>query len=292
VTAIYRALADPSIGFEKERLGQSPTSLSVIAGIMLVVSLTLRSLGISLWPMIVGVIASAVMILAGGKAGIVSGVLSATLFYLLKKKLGSALAFLCGIVCLGFVLLLVSTPLNSYFEKYAESGQSNSLSGRTDMWQAALPAIRHNLVLGRGYMASRFASLEIGRFDLGWEADHMHNAFLDVLYNNGLVGLVLLGIVHALTVKNLLQVIRYLAVSREVREIAVASLAIYANLLINAFFNAIIGGRPSALFMIFLALFMLSGSLKRLTQSSAWPPRPSGGHASGDTPTMVAVGVA
>jgi hypothetical protein len=38
---------------------------------------------------------------------------------------------------------------------------------------------------------------------------------------------------------------------------------IYSNLLINSFFNAIIGGRPSALFMIFLTIFMLSERLRK-----------------------------
>jgi len=34
-----------------------------------------------------------------------------------------------------------------------------------------------------------------------WEASHLHNAFLDVLYNNGLVGLVLILSMHAIIIK-------------------------------------------------------------------------------------------
>ena len=276
VVSVWNAFADPSAGFEGGRLGDSPTSLSVIAGLVLVLSFTLRFSATPGWRVIcsiASVIASAVMILAGGKAGIVGGFLSAILFFLIKRKLGSVIALLGGMVGLGVVLLLLSGSLQSYFNRYAESGQVDTFTGRTDLWVAALPAIRQSLVLGHGYMASKFVSIQLE--GVRWEASHLHNAFLDVLYNNGLVGLVLILSMHAIIIKNLLRVIRHPGAPRELYEIAVGFLAVYANLLINAFFNATIGGRPSALFMIFLALFVLSERLgKRLTQRSACRAQP------------------
>ena len=76
----------------------------------------------------------------------------------------------------------------------------------------------------------------------------MHNAFLDVLYNNGLLGLALILAMHATIVILLLRVSRATRSRPDqvaLNGIAVVGLAIYVNLLINAFFNAIIGGRPS-----------------------------------------------
>lgn len=265
VAEIYMGFADPSTAFEGGRFGQSSNSLSVIAGTVLILSLTFRSQNIGVWPIVVSILASTIMILSGGKAGIASGVLSATLFYLLKKKVGSAVALLSGMACLGVALYML-TPLGSYFDTYAKEGGATTLSGRTDLWAGASPLIRQHIILGHGYMASRFASMQLE--GVHWEADHMHNAFLDVLYNNGLIGMGLVLILHAIIIMNLLNVIRYPGAPLELYNVAAGSLALYINLLISAFFNSTIGGRPSTLFMLFLALFVVSGSLRReLTKS-------------------------
>jgi O-antigen ligase len=271
---IWNAFADPSTGFEGARLGASPTSLSVIAGLVLVLSFTLRFSATTVWRVIFGivtVIASTVMILAAGKAGIVGGLLSMVLLFLIKKKIGSAVVVLSGMIGLGVVLFFLSTPLQSYFDTYAESGQVDSLTGRTGLWAAALPAIGQSPILGHGYMASKFVSLQLEGVE--WDASHLHNAFLEVLYNNGLIGLLLLLFMHGMVIKNLIFVIRYPGATRGLYEIAVGFLALYANILINSIFNAIIGGRPSDLFLIFLAIFMLSESLRKQLSAEECLPR-------------------
>ena len=268
VAEVYRALTDPSVAFHHGRLGVSPTSLSVVAGVGLILSLTLCSLAASAWLLLFAITASMAMILSGGKAGIVGGLLSATLFYLIKKKTGSAVALLSGLVGLA-VALYIGTPLKSYFDTYAESGQVNTLTDRTDYWRAGLTAIRQSPVLGHGYMASRFISAGAGFEAAYYTRDpgglgHLHNAFLDVLYNDGLIGLGLVLVVHTIVIRNLLRVIRCPGAPRGLYDIAAGSLAVYVNLLINALFNSTIGGRPSTLFMLFLALFVLSESVRTI----------------------------
>jgi O-antigen ligase len=121
-------------------------------------------------------------------------------------------------------------------------------------------------------MSSRFVSFEIGSTGVGmWEADHMHNAFLDVLYNNGLLGFSLILTMHSTIIMLLWRVIR---ASRSrpdqaiLNAIAIAALAVYVNLLINAFFNATIGGRPSTLNLLFFATFVLAHTIYRLQHRS------------------------
>lgn len=261
VAEACRAFADPSAAFEGGRFGQSPTGLSVVAGIVLVLSLTLHSLKLPIWPVVFGILASAAMILAGGKAGIIGGIVSAGLYFLAKKKLGAAFALLAGMIVLGALLLHVSTGLRSYFNTYAETDQLYTATGRTYLWAAAMPLIRESPLLGHGYMASKFVAVQA--VGVGWEASQMHNAFLDVLYNNGLIGLILILFMQAVTVRNLLHVIRHPGSGFECCQIAVGLLAVYSNLLINEFFNAIIGGRPDTFFMVFLAIFACSETLAR-----------------------------
>jgi O-antigen ligase len=258
---LYGTFSDLPRWYLEGRLGKSPTSLAVLSGIVLILSLMMLSLRKLVWPRIFLVSAPLIMILTAGKAGIAGGLFSGVLYFALKRKLGSAVGLLVGLAILGLLLFLLSAPLQNYAGAYIENDQVDNLSGRTNLWSAALPLIRESPFLGHGYMASKFISLRVEH--VGWEAGHLHNAFLDVLYNNGLVGLSLILYINFCIVANLIHVFRTPWISVSAREIAIAFLAIYSNLLINAFFNAMIGGRPSALFMIFLAVFMISESLRR-----------------------------
>jgi O-antigen ligase len=276
---ICRGIINPSTAFEGGRFGQSTNSLSVIAGSALILVLTLRSQLTGGRLILMGTLSTTIMFMSGGKAGIASGVLAAALFYLLNKKVGSAVVLLTSIACLG-IALYVFTPLGSYFNTYKEEGGAETLSGRTDLWEGAWPLISQHIIVGHGYMASRFASRDME--SVKWEADHMHNAFLDVLYNNGLIGLGLMLIFHALIVTNLCHVIGDRSAGSTITDIAAGALALYTNLAISAFFNSTIGGRTSTLFMLFLALLIVSESLRReLTRAvSALPP---------NTPALVTI---
>jgi O-antigen ligase len=258
---LYGTFSDLPRWYLEGRLGKSPTSLAVLSGIVLVLSLLMLSLRKCVWPRIFLVAAPLIMILTAGKAGIAGSLFSGVLYFALKKKLGSAVGLLFGLAILSVVLFMFSTPLQNYAGAYIANDQVDNLSGRTDLWTAALPLVKESPFLGHGYMASKFISLRVEH--VSWEAGHLHNAFLDVLYNNGVVGLSLVLYINFCIVANFIHVLRTPTASVIAREIAIAFLAIYSNLLINSFFNAMIGGRPSALFMIFLAVFMISESLRR-----------------------------
>ena len=238
----------------------------MLAGIVLVLSLAQLSFGKSIWPRIFILGAPLIMILTGGKAGIVGGLLSGLLFYILQRKPGSAAGLLIGMAVLSILLLSVSTPLQNYAGAYIENEQVDNLSGRTDLWSAAVPLILESPFIGHGYMASKFISRRVE--DVRWEAGHLHNAFLDVLYNNGLVGLLLILYMNLRIVRNLVSVVKTSNAQDPSYQISAAFLAIYANLLVNSLFNAIIGGRPSALFMIFLALVVMSQPLRESVSRS------------------------
>ena len=187
VAPVWNALSDPSTGFEGGRLGGSPTSLSVIGRPCVSFVLYASLLGYSWlarYPQESASVflPSAVMILAGGEGcwGIVGGFLSAILFFLIKRKFGSALALLSGMVGLGVVLVLFSTPLKSYFDRYAESSQADTLLGRERLVGCRLtgcstkPCSRPWL-----YGIRKFVSIQLQ--ESRWDASHLHNAVLEVL---------------------------------------------------------------------------------------------------------------
>jgi O-antigen ligase len=96
----------------------------------------------------------------------------------------------------------------------------------------------------------------------------MHNGFMEALYNNGLVGLIILVAIHLVIVKNLWRALKR-SPNRKAHLLAVGSWAVYVNLLINGFFNATFGGPARSAFMLLLGLLVVSEALRRNAQSQA-----------------------
>jgi O-antigen ligase len=158
--------------------------------------------------------------------------------------------------------ILAFTPLAGHFTWYYSSGQLAGLSGRADLWRTVAPAIWQRPVIGHGYLASRFVALQMEHVPFG--AGHMHNGFLEVLYNEGLVGLLLIIIIHLVIVKNLVKALRTCGPSSDLRPFIVGSIVLYLNLLINGLTNPYFGGRAEAPFMLLLVLVVISDNLARI----------------------------
>jgi O-antigen ligase len=251
------------------RMREGPTGLSAAAGTFALLALTLytpdkntKKRGL----LVLAIVGLAVMIIAGGKAAIVAGVFSGLLFYGLQKRVGATLGFMAGIVLI-FWLALTFTPLSQYMSAYTSSGQVTSLTGRTELWAFVWPAVKQRILQGHGYVSSRFVSVAMP--GTPFQAGHMHNGFLEALYNNGLIGLFLIVMVHVVIVRNLWKTLRG-DVSPRVQRLAIGSMAIYTNLFINGMFNATFSGRAGAPFMMLLALVIVS---ERLAKEIKQPKR-------------------
>jgi O-antigen ligase len=260
VVPVALAFADPSTAFgEDGRLLASANGLSLRAGTLVLLALTLNSLRKRTWLLGFAFLGATVMIMSGGKAGIAAGIASVTLFYVLQKRVAAGFGWLLGVLALGGIILL-ATPLGTHFITYQKQGQFSTITGRTDLWKAVWPEIMQHPIVGHGYLASRFLSEEVeGTFA---QAGHTHNGFIEALYNNGLGGLLILVGIHFVIVKNLWQALKD-ASNRNAHLLAVGSSAIYVNLLINGLFNATFGGRASTPFMLLLGLVVVSEALRR-----------------------------
>jgi len=281
VEPLIRALTHPSIAFKAGRLNEaiaSPTALSETAGVVLLLSLMLRSMDRRAWPLGFAVFGLVAMVASGGKTGIAAGVISATVFFMLQRRLASGLGLLCGALVVGCIAFVV-TPVHDYVTFYARSGDIETLTGRTELWSAALPSIMARPIWGHGYVASRFVA---GQVEGIFRAGHMHNRFLEVLYNNGITGLGLIAAVMCATARNLWYVIR-VRPSGTYLVVAVGSMAIYVNLLLVSLFEATLGGQAEPLFMLFLALAGISEVLPKMVDAKlAGRQRPVGPSASFD----------
>ncbi len=260
--ALVQIPIDPENSFLDGRLGgiAYPTVLSELGGLLLLISLVSFGLDRAKWSVPAAVLASTVMMLGGGKIAIVAAILSVGIFFVLQRKAGAGMMVVGGLGAIGIAVLLL-TPTGGYIAKYAASDKAGSLTGRVELWKAQLPEIKAHIVLGHGYLASKFVPAPFKQGD--WQVGSLHNAYLDVLYNLGLTGLFILLMMHYWIVRNLLYV-RNHSGDNGTFALACGLLAIYLNLLINSPFAVPFGGRPYAFFMVFLALLGLSYRLRQM----------------------------
>jgi O-antigen ligase len=255
-----RALFLPGPIFEDGRLGNSisPTGLSGIAGTLFLTALAFRPVTGNRKTWFLAGAGAVVMFLAGGKTSIVAGVLSAMLFFLMQKRIAAAVGVAIGVLATG-VAVIAMTPVSSYLMNYATSADGATLTARTDLWGLAMPFIRNRPILGYGYASSRFISLQLG--GVSWDPGHMHNGFLEALYNNGFLGLVVMLAIHGCILRSMFRMIRDKRINARLRGLAIGCTAIYFNILLNGMFNASFGGRAGGTFIVLLALLTIGERL-------------------------------
>ena len=129
-----------------------------------------------------------------------------------------------------------------------------------------MPAIRQKPILGHGYLASTFVQFQVNA--VSWAAPHLHNGFVEVLYNNGLIGFIPILLINFVIVRNLIAVLRRAPSTDAIYRVAAGTLALYAHLLLNGLFNASFGGRVRPPFILLLSLVLVSNKLLELV------PRP------------------
>jgi len=251
-------------GVLEQRFREAPTEISGIAGLLAILCLMLYAPGKRRWPLWIGAAALIIMVVAGGKTGIIAGIFTGILFYGLQKRFKAVLIF-TAVAAILLTLALKYTPLADYMANYSELQQGATFTGRTDLWAFVMPYILQKPITGYGFNASRFVA--VAHPDTPFASTHMHNSLLEATYNNGIVGLILILMVQFVIVRNLWRTIRA-APTPEIRYIAVGCLAAFVNLFINGMFNATFGGRPDASYMILIALVVVSMRLVQMSKTT------------------------
>jgi O-antigen ligase len=252
---MLRLMADPAV-LATGRLfdvGTAPTMLAADAGILVLLSLALSAPGRRGWPLFFAIFGMLVMILAAGKAGFVACVFSGLIFFVWQGKFKSAIWFLLGLVAAVAVVVILSPSLGAYITSYLGTDQAGTVTGRSDVWSAGWQLIKQRLVFGRGFMSSRFLAYKIS---VAWQPGHLHNGFLEVWYNNGLIGLFVMIMMHAMIIRNLILVMRKVSLP-----MAAGCFAVYLNILINGMVSRAFGSRPDATFTMLFALVFVSERL-------------------------------
>jgi O-antigen ligase len=260
---VVEATLNPSSAFGGTSLGREsvveqgrfhstahPLTIGGRAGIMALLALLFYSIERKRNMVVVALGCAAIIALAGAKTAFIAAALSVGLFFALRRRVMAGFAFVVAIGVLA-VLVISMTAVGSYVSDYMHNEEFATISGRTDLWAAAWPEITSHLALGHGYVASKLVSMEVG---IPWYAGHLHNAYLESLYNNGLPGLMILLALNIFIVIDLVSLYRH-ADRPEIRLVATSLLALYAFLLLNGLTEPYFGGQASAFYLLFFALF-------------------------------------
>jgi O-antigen ligase len=257
---VVKSFITPFLGpepFVGGRLG-AMIGLSGSCGILLLLSVLFLWLKKNPWFLMSALFSVTVMMLAGTKGGMVASFVSLMMFFFLLKRPAQAFA-VSFVFTVMFILCVAFTPLGKSLEKYSESGNATTLTGRTNLWDAAWPEIKAHPIFGKGYRSSRFLSEEVpGAFQ---EAGNMHNSFLEVMYNNGLAGLIPIAVINVLIVLNLKPVLMR-PPSLRMQYYAAAALALFTHLFVWGLVAATVGGAPDYRFMTFFAVLLISMFLR------------------------------
>ncbi len=244
----------------------APTVLSVDAGLLILFAFTLSPPGKSqVVRNILILVGMTAMLMGGGKTGILGCIFGAVTFFMLQGRFKAAARFVLIFAVIG-LLLAAFTPLGAYLDFYLHSGQAESFTGRSEVWSAAWPLIKQKIILGRGFMSSRFLSYKI---DVDWMPNHLHNGFLEVMYNNGLIGLFVIVMMLGWTTKNLIGVMRAVDQNHPLHQLAVGCFAIYLDIFINGMVSRTFGSRPDGTFMILFSLVFVSDRLLAAARKKA-----------------------
>jgi hypothetical protein len=256
-------LGEYGSGALEQRFREAPTAISGIAGFLAILCLMLYSPGKRRWPLWVGGTSLVIMVLAGGKTGIIAGIFAGLLFYGLLRRFKAVLIF-AGVAAIMLTLALKFTPLADYMTNYSQLEAGSSFTGRTGLWVFVLPFILAKPIIGYGFNASRF--IAVVHPDTPFASTHMHNSLIEAMYNNGIIGLSLIVMIMFVIVRNLMRTIK-LAATPELRYMAVGCFAAFVNLFITGMFNATFGGRPDSSYMVLIALVVVSMRLRQMSEA-------------------------
>jgi O-antigen ligase len=153
--------------------------------------------------LIIGVFLLISIYFLSSRSGIIASIILVPLYFFYKlkqKRKRKGLVVVLSILVVLFALLLVIRS-NERVKLVLNEISNGSLKqkavqdGRVIIWRSALRIIRNNLILGVGIGDVRTELMkeykEIGNQDLIENNYNVHNQFLEVLLENGLIGLIL-----------------------------------------------------------------------------------------------------
>lgn len=153
------------------------------------------------WPL--ALLSVVVLMMSGSTTAVAAWLMGAGafLFVALARRSAAASVFMTYAALLGFGLVLAGVVFAGD-ALLAMAGKDATLTGRTEVWQAALRQLSERPLFGFGYSAfwsSAEGATAWVRDEAGWTVTDAHNAWLEIWLGLGLVGMLLWSVIFAET---------------------------------------------------------------------------------------------
>jgi exopolysaccharide production protein ExoQ len=177
------------------------------------------------------------------------------LFFLPSRKM--KISLLTAIVALAVITVLLGTVGNFPIFQRFFSQDITTLNGRTYLWEAILSQFDPTQLLGNGFEASNLllANLHVGPNGQGVIGTSPHSLFLGTLYDNGIIGVILLALIFIALIANIIRGMRKATGEQDHKAIFAMALAVTVSALIESIdSNDLWGQAISIYFWIIIAL--------------------------------------
>jgi O-antigen ligase len=148
----------------------------------------------------------------------------------LKTKIAGVMA-IAGLVA----IFAVIPPLQHMWDRGETEEDMQTASGRTQIWEQAMPLIRSHLLLGNGYGAF-WTSRTVLVFSGDWSPTSLHNGYLDSVAEAGLLGILLIIVGVCVSLMNAWKLMKF---PRE-SEIGLALLVLTVNFIVINLFGSVL----------------------------------------------------
>ncbi|MCB1562660.1 MAG: O-antigen ligase family protein [Alphaproteobacteria bacterium] len=142
----------------------------------------------------------AALLMSNSRTSLAALILSIMIASLMRFN-PTVLAAFCVAVCIG-ILLVFSIDLEALFALISRSGDAAEITtgtGRTAIWKTVIQLIGEKPLMGWGYASSVYI-LPQQSILIGYTVPHAHNAFLQIAFSTGMIGLSLFLLVFAIKI--------------------------------------------------------------------------------------------
>ncbi|MBI1773527.1 MAG: O-antigen ligase family protein [Burkholderiales bacterium] len=224
VLSFIIAIAVPSIGVDYELGGawrgalSQKNELGQIAALSILlwqVKACTEIIGIK--PLMLGLLFSFFMlVMSKSSTSMIIALMATGIFHLLRKRYlsssyaltRSALAFFCVLIVIVYIFFMHESRLPTWQEAASPIaglfGKGTDLTGRTDIWELVWLEINKHYLIGLGYGAFWLGPDSLSQFVidvLHWIPLQSHNGYMDILNEQGLIGLILVILTLATQVR-------------------------------------------------------------------------------------------
>lgn len=207
--------------------------LSIVIPLVIYRTFTLQG-----WWRLIGAVVLTIFLAALGltftRAAFISVPVSMVIMIVCLPSRRLRLSLIGGMLAVGGLVVLVATIGNTPIFSRFFNQDLTTLNGRTYLWAAIIGHFDPAQLLGRGLKASDalLGSLHVG-VGFGVIATVAHNIYLETLYDNGIIGLILLLLTFAFIVLPLFGRLRH--ATPEYRMLLSMTFAIFFNVVVQSF---------------------------------------------------------